>query len=271
MRFKIAVVQFKIKQFSPEENLKKAEVFIRKASRKADIIIFPEDFLIGGNIKEEFVDYKKRYRKTFQNLAKKYKINIIPGSFTEGEKTGLYNTSYFIDSKGRVKARYRKINLWLTERKKINFGNKICVFNTKFGKCGIVICWDLIFPEIFRRMASKGVKIIFCPSLWYRSWRDYVKYNKEAEILHVNALCQARSIENQIILVYTNASGKLVTSDGNQDEAIGHSQITAPIKGVIKRLNHRKEEMFIQEVDTKILDIEEKYYRIKQDIKKRIL
>lgn len=120
-------------------------------------------------------------------------------------------------------------------------------------------------------MVNKGVKIVFCPSLWYRSWKDYVRYNKEAEIYHVNTLCQARAIENEIIFIYANACGKLITSGGISDEAIGHSQITVPIKGVLKRLNHRKEEMFIQEVDTKILEIEEKYYRIRQDIKKRIL
>jgi len=275
MKFKVAVVQFKINQFQPEKNLKKAEKFIRKASGKADIIIFPEDFLTGGipeKLMYNLADREGKYRKHFQALAKKYKINIIPGSFIEEVKNSIFNTTYFIDSAGKVKARYRKVNLWLTERKHINFGNEICVFNTKFGKCGFAICWDLIFPEHFRRMAQKGVKIIFCPSLWYKGedYPPYIKYNPKAEIDHVNALCLARAVENNIVLIYANPVGKLTTSGGKSDEAIGQSQITVPIRCVLKKLDDKKEAMLIQEVDTSILKDEEKIYKIREDLKKRI-
>ncbi len=84
-------------------------------------------------------------------------------------------------------------------------------------------------------------------------------------------MCQTRAIENNIILVYANAVGKLKTSQGNLDEAIGHSQITIPIKGVVKRLGYKEEEMFIQEVDTDILKEEERAYKIREDLRNRIL
>jgi len=112
-----------------------------------------------------------------------------------------------------------------------------------------------MFPEIFRRMVKKGANIIFCPSLWYKSkdFRAYVKHNKDAERDYVNTLGVARAVENNIILVYTNAVGKLKTFGGNLDKPIGHSQITTLINGVLQKMDYKEEKMFIQEVDTAIL------------------
>lgn len=275
MKFKIAVVQFKINQYQPEKNLQKMEDFIKQASKKADIIIFPEDFLNGGLNDHEivkFADSKGKYKKIFQTLAKKYKIDIVAGSVIERNRIGNFNVCYYVSSTGKIKGKYKKINLWLTERKRIVPGTEISVFNTKFGKIGLAICWDLIFPEIFRKMVKKGASIIFCPSLWYKGkeFKPYEKYNPNVEKDHVNALCKARAIENNIIFVYANAVGNLKTSDGNFDKAIGQSQITAPIKGVLHKLKE-KEEMFIQEVDTTVLKDAEKAYKIRKDLKSRIL
>jgi len=275
MKFKIAVVQFEINQYQPEKNLQKMETFIKQASNKADIIIFPEDFLSGGLNDTEIVklaDSEGKYRKIFQALAKKYNINIVAGSIIERNRIGNFNVCYYIDSTGKIKGKYKKINLWLTERKRIVPGNEVCVFNTKFGKVGLAICWDLMFPELFRRMVKKGANIIFCPSLWYKSedFPPYAKHNRDAERDHVNALCMARAVENNIILIYANAVGNLKTSGGDLDEAIGHSQITTPINGVLQKLGYQKENMFIQEIDTAILKDAEKAYKIREDLKKRI-
>ena len=166
MKIKIAVVQFKINQYQPEKNLKKMEDFVKQASNKADVIIFPEDFLSGGLNDTEIVklaDPEGKYRKRFQELAKKYAIDIVAGSIIERNRIGNFNVCYYIDSTGKIKGKYNKVNLWLTERKRIVPGNEVCVFNTKFGKVGLAICWDLMFPEIFRRIARKGASIIFCP------------------------------------------------------------------------------------------------------------
>src|SRR5690242_1127644 len=94
----VAVVQFEIQLFSPEENLKKAERFIQQASSSAQIIVFPEDFLLGPlNGQAEFIDHDGRYVRYFQRLAATYKIDIVPGSIPEGHSNGLYNTAYYID------------------------------------------------------------------------------------------------------------------------------------------------------------------------------
>jgi predicted amidohydrolase len=271
MKFKIAVVQFEVKQFSPEENLKKAEEFIKEAaSSKAKIIVFPEDF-IAGPIEErrELADSENNYRKYFQQLARKYKIDIVPGSIIEEEKSKLYNTTYYIDANGKVKARYRKINLWIPERKYLTPGNEISVFNTKYGKVGLIICWDLAFPEIFRKMAMRGVNIVVCPSFWSYPEKSLVFPDINSEMEVVDSLCAARAFENEIILVYSNAAGKAKVGR-RKLTLIGHSQITAP-SGAIKKLEHNKEEMFIQEVDTAILKDAERECKIRKDLKNRVL
>ncbi len=230
MKFKIAVVQFEIKQFSPEENLKKAEEFIKKAAfSKAQIVVFPEDFITGPiEGKREFADSKNKYRNYFQHLAKKYKIDIVPGSVIEEDKYGLHNTTYYIDSNGKIKSRYRKVNLWHPERKHFVPGHEVPIFNTKFGKIGLTICWDLIFPEIFRKMAKKGVNIVICPSYWcYGDAGNGIKYDANSEIKLVDSLCVGRAFENEIIFIYCNAAGKL-RLDKFQDTLIGHSQIAVP-------------------------------------------
>ena len=158
MKLKIAVVQFKIKNYCPEENLKKAERFVERGKfSKANIIVFPEDFVTGPiERKRELADSKNKYRKFFQNLARKHKIDIVPGSVIEKDESGLHNTTYYIASDGKVKSRYRKVNLWHPERAHFTPGHKAPVFSTKYGKVGLIICWDLIFPEIFRKMAKGG-------------------------------------------------------------------------------------------------------------------
>ncbi len=273
MKFKIAVVQFEIKQFSPETNLKRAEEFIQKAALlKSNIIVFPEDFITGPTEKKkEFADSKNTYRKCFQHLAKKYTIDIVPGSIMEVDKYGLHNTTYYVDSLGKIKARYRKIHLWLPERPYIVPGHDVLVFNTKYGKIGLIICWDLFFPEIFRKMVKKGVNIVICPSYWcYGDAGEGIRYDINSEIKLVDSLCVGRAFENEIIFVYCNAAGKLQLGK-YKDTLLGHSQIAVPFKGCIKKLEHNKEEMFVQEVDTSILKVAENVYNVKADLKKRIL
>ncbi len=99
MDVNIAVVQFAVVQAAPEENLKKARMFVEEAAAQADVIVFPEDFVTGplcGN--KALADYNGQYRAYFQQLARQYTIDIVPGSIIEGDHDGLlYNTTYYID------------------------------------------------------------------------------------------------------------------------------------------------------------------------------
>ena len=271
MFLKIAVVQFAIDQFNPQKNLAKAEQFIEEASTENDLIVFPEDFILGPlSGKSEYADYDGHYITFFQKLALKYHIDIVPGSIIESDFTGLFNTTYYIDRSGEILGRYRKVNLWLPERSYITPGSNISVFDTRFGRVGLIICWDLIFPEVFRAMVKQKVEIVICPSYWcYEDAGNGILHDPDSEVKLVNALCISRAFENEIVLVYANAAGRL-HGDENIETLIGQSQVTVPFKGVLKSLSHNREEMFSQEIDTAILADAEEAYEIRKDLEKGI-
>jgi len=272
MNITIAVVQCSIAQFVPQVNLAKAEQRIREAvTQHAQIIVFPEDFITGplsGN--KEYVDYEGRYVQHFQQLAVQYAIDIVPGSIIEGDATGLYNTTYYIAKTGEILGQYRKVNLWLPERSYIAPGDKHPVFATAYGKAGLIICWDLMFPEVFRTMVKENVELVICPSYWcFEDAGEGLKHDANAEVTLVNALCVTRAFENELILVYANAA-ESENSDGAEEHLIGRSQITVPFKGAIAHVDHNQAAMFVQEVDTAILRDAEKSYEIRSDLRKKM-
>ena len=268
---KIAVVQFAIDQFSPQQNLARAEQFIAEASTENDLIVFPEDFILGPlSGKSEYADYDGHYLSLFQKLASKYHIDIVPGSIIEGEFKVFSIQPIISIVVVKFRGTYRKVNLWLPERSYITPGSNVSVFDTRFGRVGLIICWDLMFPEIFRAMLKQKVEIVICPSYWcYEDAGKGLLHDPDSEVKLVNALCTTRAFENEIVLVYANAAGK-GTVDEQLETLIGHSQITVPFKGVLKSLNHNKEEMFSQEIDTAILADAEESYEIRKDLQKGI-
>ncbi len=265
MPFRIAVVQFQITHLEGKKNLERIEKFVQCASKKqADVVVFPEDCMTGsifGDLSR--LDTTGVARVAFQDLAKKYHIDIVTGSSMEGTSEGNFNTSYYIDANGNALGTYRKNHLHPSEYEFLKHGTEAPVFDTKYGKAGIVICWDMLFPEIFQRMKDQGVQIIYCPSYWYREIAESMaKYNPRSEEQQIDALCVARSLETNCVLVYCNAAGRQTYANGSCDTLIGHSQITIPVLGYIKKLNHNREQMFIQDVDVSSLEQSKLIYQI---------
>jgi len=270
MKLKIVVVQFKTRKFIPEENLPYVEKFIKKASKsKADLIVFPEAFLSRNcSFKKEFSYSERKGLIKIKALAKKYSIGIIAGSIIEYLNKKKHNTSYYIDSNGKIKGKYQKEHLWINERGIVKKGKHTTVINLKHIKIGLILCWDLMFPEIFRNLKKKGAEIIICPANWsYQDAREGLKYNKDSEVKLIDSLCIERAFEEEIILIFCNTAGEIQFTK-TKDTSVGHSQITEPFKGVIKKLNHNKEAMFIHEIDTSILKDAEKAYKLRKDINK---
>jgi predicted amidohydrolase len=269
MRITIAVVQFRIQQFAPAENLERAEQFMQQAASQADIIVFPEDFITGplnGDVR--MADYAGRYVQHFQQLARKYALDVVSGSIIEGhgDDDRLYNTTYYIDRRGEIKGRYCKVNLWHPERGYITPGKEFAVFDTDYGKVGLIICWDLVFPEAFRAMLQGGVELVFCPSYWcFEDAGVGLKHDLNSEVKLVDALCTARAFENEVVVIYANAAGDETSLSGSE-RSIGRSQIAVPFKGTVRMLDHTREEMFVQTVDTDVLKDAEVAYTIRRDL-----
>lgn len=264
MPLRIAVVQFQIAHLDREENLRRIETFIQRAvEQSANVIIFPEDCMTGsifGDLSK--LDTTGAAKLAFQELAKKYHIDIVTGSSMEGTGDGNFNTSYYIDAEGNVLGTYRKNHLYPSEYTFLKPGTEAPVFDTAYGKVGIVICWDMLFSEIFQRMKSQGVQIIYCPSYWYKEIAEAMsELNANSEEEQIDALCISRALETNCVLVYVNAAGIQAYPNGTKDTLIGHSQITMPVLGPLKKITSRDETMFVQEINTSLLERSRKIYQ----------
>ncbi len=265
MLFRIAVVQFQITHLDRETNLKRIEMFVQRASdAQAQVVVFPEDCVTGsifGDLSR--LDTTHETRDAFQRLASVYHIDIVTGSCMEGTPEGNFNTSYYVNANGEVLGTYRKNHLYPTEYAFLKPGTEAPVFETAYGRAGIVICWDMRFPEIFQRLSAQGVQIIYCPSYWYKEVAGSMAHlNPNSEEEQIDALCLARAVETNSALIYANAAGIQRYVDGSVDTLIGHSQIAMPVLGAVKRLTSSEEGMFIQDVDLGVLDEARTVYRL---------
>ena len=244
------------------------EQFVKRAkARKADIVIFPEEFLTGPvRLRLDLVDAKGDFLRYFRTLAAKYRIDILAGSFAEKVGKKIQNASYYVDAKGEVLGRYAKVNLWLTERGYATPGSSVQAFQTRFGKIGMTICWDLAFPELYRTYARQGAELICNVAWWSRQDAGPgIKIAPKSEDLFINACCTARAFEEEAIIAFANAADEW-TIAGNDFQSAGQSQVTVPFLGALKRIDDEREVMIVQDVDSRVLDLAAKAYCIRADI-----
>lgn len=111
------------------------------------------------------------YLESYQTLAKSLNICIVPGTIVENHpdpttnKDRFYNIAYFISNTGQILGLYKKRNLWLPEREFLSPGRDVnTVFDTPLGKVGLLVCWDLAFPEAWRELVAQGVRVVVVPT-----------------------------------------------------------------------------------------------------------
>jgi len=131
--------------------------------------------------------------KRAAKLAKKLKSYLVLGASEKDNKGMIRNTAYFLDRTGKMIGRYYK----LFANAKYKQGNDLPVFDTDFGKVGIVICADRRWPENIRVMRLKGARIIFNPT-----WGFYGEFN--------TALIRTRSFENDVPICFTHPLQSLI-------------------------------------------------------------
>lgn len=262
MPFRIAVVQFKIAHLQPEKNFRRIERFIQKAKQKqANVIVFPEDCITGSIFGDLSKLDRGEVQPRFQKLAKAYGIDIVTGSCMRQTTKGNFNTSFYIDARGKVLMEYDKTHLYPSEHRFLKSGLGSKVFKTAYGKAALVICWDMLFPDLFADLKQQGVEIIYCPSYWYQEIAETIPgHHPKSESRLLDALCLARAVETNAMMVYANAAEIQKYTDGSQDSLIGHSQIVLPGKDAIKRLMHCRETMFVEEINLAVLKQTKKVY-----------
>jgi predicted amidohydrolase len=173
---------------SSSENLAQfSELVSQAANQKADIVCLPEGITLVGtdlNYISASEPVPGPTTKFLGAIAKKYNLYIVAGILEKNGDT-VFNTAVLVDRNGNVAGKYRKVSLPQEEIDGgITPGNSFPVFETDFGTIGLMICWDVTFPEPARSLAEKGAEIIFLPI-----WGGDVN------------LARARAIENQLYLV----------------------------------------------------------------------
>ena len=227
---RIGCVQWQMREMkSVEELLQQAEYFIDALSDyRCDIALFPEFFnapLMGLRHHHTSVDairdlaeYTEQIRDEISKLAVSYNINVIAGSMPVIEDNELYNVAYLCKRDGTVSSQY-KLHPTPHEKKDwiMEGGSSLNLFDTDFGRIGILICYDVEFPELARLLSDKEMQILFVP-FWTDTKNGY---------LRVRRCAQARAIENECYVAIAGSIGNLPKVD-NVDIQYGQTAVFSP-------------------------------------------
>ncbi|MBK6324189.1 MAG: carbon-nitrogen hydrolase family protein [Burkholderiales bacterium] len=209
---RIAAVQYLLRSIADWDGFENQVRFVMKtaAEYKPQFVLFPEIFttqlLSFLDTTDLYAavrglnDFTERYVALFVELAQHRKVHIIGGSHPTITHGRMYNTAYLFTPEGKVFTQ-DKIHLtrWEKEKWKGDPGNMLRVFDTPHGRIAILICYDIEFPELARKVSEQGADIIFVPSCT----------DDKQGFLRVRYCCHARAIENQVYVAVTGTVGNL--------------------------------------------------------------
>ncbi len=239
---KISVGQFNITLGDYERNIRKAESLINlAASQQCELILLPE-LWVGGYDYEHLdanISRSHEYFSLFRDLASSLRI-AIAGTYPVKTNDRLYNSMIYIDPTGKVYD-YKKIHLFSLMREDQYFtpGDGLNSFLQPWGKIGMAICYDLRFPEVFRKYALNDVNMVIISAEWPIKRID-----------HWKTLLKSRAIENQIFIIACNAFG----STGNEIMG-GSSAIIDPWGSILAEADPDKEELITAVIDQDLVGI----------------
>lgn len=218
----IGLVQLEVKEGKIDYNKDNIEKIIQKrSSNDLDILCFPELCISGYDFKA--ADKSNNESKFFSNMAKKYKQAIIAGIKIE-EKNKPYDNLSFWDEKGNLLGSYNKLHLWGKENDYFSRGDETILVDYKNWKIGLLICADLGFPEVSRKLTLEGADILIYPSAW--------EINNE----YLFDICgAARAAENQVYVLLLNRAS-------SEDKYCGYTSVYFPNGKMLKQVGRIEED-----------------------------
>lgn len=225
-----------------------------------DVVVLPETWSTGYYPKNDLMSFcdvdGDRIKKTFSLVARNLNVNIVAGSVATLKNGKVFNTSYVFNRNGEMVGEYDKTHLFtpMDEHKFFEYGRKITTFSLDGHKCGIIICYDIRFPELVRTLALDGIEMLFVVSQW-----------PDKRIGHLKTLSMSRAVENQMFVVVCNSCGKaddvvfggssaiidpwgnLLVSAGKKEEIITADcdfTIIKEIRNAINVFNDRKTDLY---------------------------
>lgn len=258
---RLGVVQWQMRSYNtPKELMQQAEYFVDALSGyKSDFALFPEFFnaplmaaynhLSESDAIRELSKYTKEITAEFSKLAVSYNINIITGSMPEMVDNSLYNVGYLCRRDGTID-RFEKIHVTPDEEKiwALRGGDHFKTFETDCGKIGILICYDIEFPELSRILAKEGMDILFVPFLT----------DTQNGYSRIRNCAQARAIENECYVVIAGSVGNLPNVH-NMDIQYAQSMVLTPCdfhfptNGIKAEATPNTEMILIADVDIDLL------------------
>lgn len=258
---RLSLIQWQMRTLSNFKALEEQiEFFVDVAAGyKSDFILFPEYFhaplmaaynhLPEPDAIRELIKYTPMLLETFSEMSVKYNANIITGSMPTIQNGHLNNIGYLCRRNGTYE-QYEKIHVTPSERNDwgMRGGNKIEIFDTDCGKIGIVICYDVEFPELSRLLADQGMKILFVPFLT----DTQSAYNR------VRSCAMARAIENECFVAIAGSVGNLpkvhnMDIQYAQSAVFTPSDFAFPINSIKSEATTNTEMALIVDIDLTLL------------------
>jgi omega-amidase len=241
----------------PQKTLEKTGVFIHHAAASgADLICFPEQFATGWDPRsgKNIQEMDGLIVTSLREMAKENAIAIL-GSFRERHDPLPKNTAVAIGSNGRILGTYAKMHLFSHGEEHEGFkpGTELGIFTVGKLRCGIAICYDLRFPDLFRIYAQNGIQAVFVPAAWPR-----------VRIRHWEIFIQARALENQLYVTGINTTGVTPV------DSYGGSSMTADPHGSIICHANEAEQLLFCDLDPSAAGEAQKSFPVAKDRKDRI-
>lgn len=213
---KTAAVQMNVVFGKKEDNYRKAGYFIEEASLSGcDTVLLPELWSTGyfptSDIEKEADEDGMETKAFLSSLALKYNLNIVGGSVLTRKNGKYYNTGYIVSRFGHIEDEYDKTHLFtpLGEDKWITKGKSRSLFSLDGITSALILCYELRFPELTRRLVLDGAEVLFVSAAWPR---------ERASSLFT--LARARAIENEIYVVLSSSLGKSPLLEGAGESLI---------------------------------------------------
>lgn len=225
MKLQVALLQLDIEAGNPEANFQKVEALLAQAAArepKPDVIVLPEMWNTGYALDRigELADRDgERTKQMISAFCQKHRIQVVAGSVASAGENGVTNTIYAFNREGAVDADYSKLHLFrlMQEEKHLQGGDKLGTLSVDGEPAGMMICYDIRFPELARKLALGGAKLLFVPAEWPNPRQH-----------HWRTLLQARAIENQMYVIACNRVGEDRGEDGKVTSFFGHSMVIDP-------------------------------------------
>lgn len=241
---KLALIQMKTKN-TPEENLVEAKKMLAKAAKEnVHIAVFPEMFACpydNSCFPRFAMDQESPFLIEMGNCAAELGIYIVAGSVPEKSNHKIYNTSFVFDPKGQRIARHRKIHLFdidveggqrFVESDVLSPGQDFTTFDTPWGKLGLMICYDIRFPEVARLLALQGAKGIIVPAA----------FNMTTGPAHWEFSFRARALDNQVFMAGVAPARDTMASY----IAWGHTISTDPWGAILTQMDEKEGIAFVE-------------------------